>query len=56
MIGLLSADTHPHGQLGGDVSGPSSCVLRVEVRRDAAQEAGFQDVPTATVGEEAALV
>lgn len=51
-----SADTHSYGQLGRDVSRPSSCVLRVEVRRGAAQEAGFQDVSTATVGEEAALV
>lgn len=38
------------------MSGSSSCVLRVEVGRGAAQETGFQDVSTATVREEAALV
>lgn len=38
------------------MSGPSSRVLRVEVRRGAAQEAGLQDVSAASVGEEAALV
>lgn len=38
------------------MSGSSSRVLRIEVGRGAAQETGFQDVPTASVGEEAALV
>lgn len=38
------------------MSRSSSCVLRVEVGRGAAQETGFQDVATAAVGEEAALV
>lgn len=38
------------------MSGSSSRVLRIEVGLGAAQETGFQDVSTATVGEEAALV
>lgn len=38
------------------MSWSSSCVLRIEVGRGAAQETGFQDVSTAAVGEEAALV
>lgn len=38
------------------MSGSSSRVLRVKVGRGAAQETRFQDVSTATVGEEAALV
>ena len=47
---------HPYGQLGGDVTGASSCDLWVEVGRGAAQEARFEDVSTATVWEEATLV
>lgn len=48
--------THSYGQLGGDMTGASSRVLGVKVGREAAQEARFEDVSTATVGEEATLV
>lgn len=48
--------THSDGQLGGDVTRTSSRVLGVEVGRGAAKEAWFEDVATATVGEEATLV
>lgn len=38
------------------MTGAASRVLGVEVGRGAAQEAGFDDVSAATIGEEAALV
>lgn len=47
---------HSYSQLGGDVTGSSSRVLWVKVGCGAAQEAGFDDVATATIGEEATLV
>lgn len=52
----VSAGTHPNGQLRGDVTRPSSRVLRVEVGLGVAQEGRFEDVSTAAVGKEAALV
>lgn len=48
--------THSDGELGGDVPGAPACVLWIEVAGGAAQEAGFEDVTTATVGQEATLV
>lgn len=52
----VRSDTHSYGQLGGDVPRASSCVFRVKVRRGAAQKARFEDVSTATIGQEATLV
>lgn len=51
-----SVTTHPHSQLGGDVTGPSSRVLWVKVGCRAAQEAWFDDIATAAIGKEATLV
>lgn len=48
--------THSYGQLCGDVTRSSSCVLGVKGGRGAAQEVRFEDVSTAAVGKEAALV
>lgn len=52
----LKDTTHSYGKLGGDMTRASPRVLGVEVGRGAAQEAGFEDVSTATIGEEATLV
>lgn len=49
-------DTHSYGQLCGDVTRSSSRVLGVKGGRGAAQEVRFEDVSTAAVGKEAALV
>lgn len=48
--------THPYSQLCGVVTRPSPRVLGVEVGLGAAQEGRFEDVSTAAVGKEAALV
>lgn len=53
---IESSGTYPYSQLCGDVTRSSSCVLRVEVGLGAAQERRFEDVTTAAVVEEAALV
>lgn len=47
---------YSYSQLGGDVTRSSSRVLWVKVRCGAAQEAGFDDIATATIGEKATLV
>ena len=47
---------HPYSQLSGDVSRTSPCVLWVKVGVGAAEEAWFEDISTATVWKEAALV
>lgn len=56
MQAKISPGTHPNGQLRGDVTRPSSRVLGVEVGLGVAQEGRFEDVSTATIGKEAALV
>lgn len=48
--------THSYSKLCGDVTGASSCVLWVKVRSEAAHKAGFENVSTATVGEETTLI
>lgn len=48
--------TYSDGQLGGDVARAASRILGVELGRGAAQEAGFEDVSTAAIGQEATLV
>lgn len=48
--------THSYSQLSRGMTGASSRVFWVKVGCGAAQEAGFEDVSTATICEEAALV
>lgn len=55
-VSVQMETTHSNRQLGGDMTRASARVLRVEVGRWAAHEAGLQHIPTSTIGEEAALV
>ena len=56
VLELFKVKAHSNSQLGGGVTRASTCVLWIKAGCRAAQEAGFEDVSTATVGEEATLI